>query len=538
MSKPSMTYLTSTFPTPSFPYYGARLTVSGVQEDLTIERIEVNGDRMRDYYVFNDGEHNRKGILRSWSESIVLCVRTEWTPAMRCNISVVFKNEAGETENIACVFTAPKEGGYWNRDYGYYASVILTNSTGYDRVNEPVHQPLAVYADRISDPKREVRVVEVDSDTGVHTEIPSQIGNVHVWDAFADQHCQPTCNFDAAFMSNVPAFSQKVYLVFYGNKKAEKPKYETDLKLTGEGLSLTVSNAFYSVKLHELSGSIDEVTVKQGVNETFAHHLETNGSMNWNPDIYAPPTPWNHISDWNPPENYTVEAGPVFVMLKRWGNMPMYPDVLCSVTYTFYASYKPVIIADTMELTKDLDVIALRNGEVVINRELAEEIAWENSDGSVESVDIGELPRHPVMGKRLPENTPWVALFNRERQAALGVVYINFTNIRKDKGLERVSPHLYVHVGPWIYVAHPILYTFVGNNPQRVMHAFGNTLHYEKLAWIPFRIKADEPGAFDMMDEYVSSLKEPIQTEVVLDTDPRVPDEWIPPILLEEFNEL
>ena len=528
-----LSYIASTYPTPEFPYFGARIAVSEFDTELKVTRAELNGVWDRDVWVFIDGECNRKEIMcpAAYTE---LRVRTDWTCGQEFNLKLEFSD--GTTETID--FTAHGAGSRPLPEFGYYAGVVLTNPSDIDRVKEPVRQPMGVYADRITDPYKEVRVVEIDPATGVMTEIPSQITNVSLWDEFADEHCQPTCNFDVVFLASVKAFEKRVYLVFYGNPNAEKPVYETALKMTGEGYDRFVENEYYKVKFHELSGGIDEVTVKQGLNLTFAHHLETNGSMDWSPDIYAPPTPWNHTSDWDPPENIEYEVGPVFITIRRWGFMPMYEDVRVSVTYEFYADYRPIIVASTMELTKDRDIISLRGGEVVINRELATEVAWRNMDGTVTQVNADDLPRHPTMGQRLPATTPWTAFLNSEKEAALGVSYIEAPSICTEGGVPRLDSHLYVHVGFWIYIARPLMYTFVGNNPQRVMRANKNTIHYEKRAWHPMRIQTNREDAWDAMEDATNALKLPLQRQVFLDTDNRVPTEWIPPFLLAEFIEI
>lgn len=532
-----MKVLTDVFPAAAFPYYGTALQVTGLEKDSLVDRVEVNGEWIRDFFVYNDGRLDEKSILLAGAGFVSIYVRTDWTCGQVLDIAIDFKPDRdAPAERAACAHTATAQGGYWDRAFKYYATVIVSNDTPEPRVDEPVHQPMAVYADRVTDPTKEVRVVHVDG-AGAHREIPSQVYGVHVWDRFTDKHCQPTCNFDVAFLASADAYSTGTYLIFYGNEKAEAPVYETDLKVTGEGFALRIENKYYAVNLHDVSGSIFDVAVKQGVNQVFAHGLETNGSVNWNPDIYAPPVPWNHISDWAPPEEYAVEVGPVFCMVKRWGAMPMYDDVLCSATYAFYAGYKPILIETTMELTRPRDVLALRNGEIVVNKELATDVAWKNIDGTVGTSAVIDLPRHPICGKRLHRNTPWVVLYNRNLRAAIGVVYVSDVNIRKDGGLTREDPHLYIHHGPWIYVARPILYTFVGNNPQRVMHAYGNTLNYEKLAWIPYAMDGEE-RAFEPMEEADACLRSPLNRRVYLDTDRRVPTEWIPPILLEEFEEM
>ena len=88
----------------------------------------------------------------------------------------------------------------------------------------------------------------------------------------------------------------------------------------------------------------------------FDHHLETNGALHWNPGVYAPPRTWIHASDWDPPAGYATLSGPIFFMTKRWGAFPEYPEVECSITYTFYANKPYVIMSSTLDVVKDLDV--------------------------------------------------------------------------------------------------------------------------------------------------------------------------------------
>ena len=462
----NLKFIAQTYPTPDFPYFGARIAVEGLGADLTVARCEVDGAWIRDVFVFNDAEECRKGILRAAANHAELRVRTDARQNDRPHILLTFSS--GET--LALDTPAVGPAAAWPLpEWRYCAAVVLSNTTALDRGAEPVHQPMAVYLDRLADPVREVRVLEVAEETGAMREIPSQVYHVSRWSEFADEHCQPTVNFDVAFLSRVRASGRAVYLVFYGNPAAEKPVYETDLTVSGEGMAKTIENLYYKVRLHPLSCAIDEVTVRQGVDQTFAHHLETNGAM---------------------------------------------------------------------ELTQDRDVIALRSGEVVMSRELAQEVAWRNMDGTVTTTYIQELPRHPVRGQYLPAATPWVAVYDRKSEACLGISYIETSAIRRGHGLPRVDQHIYVHIGPWIYVARPLLYTFVGNNPQRVMHAYGDTLYYEKMAWNPMRLHYGRDDAFDELEDATENLRTPVQTQVFLDTDVRVPTEWVPPILLAEFEEL
>ena len=148
----------------------------------------------------------------------------------------------------------------------------MKEPAGIDRENEPVHAVLAVYMDRVTDLARELRVVEINSETGDAQEIRSQVYSTTNWDKWQNINCQPTSTVQVAFLASVPAHEQKVYLFFYGNPNAAAPQYETDLRVSGEGYGLTIENEYYTVKLHKDSGSIDEILPKNRKGLTNCHH--------------------------------------------------------------------------------------------------------------------------------------------------------------------------------------------------------------------------------------------------------------------------
>jgi hypothetical protein len=183
-------------------------------------------------------------------------------------------------------------------------------------------------------------------------------------------------------------------LIFYGNPDAEPITYPADLKVAGEGFGMVVENEHYRVKLHPLSGAIDEVLLKQGVDVIFDHHLETNGAIHWNPGVYAPPRAWIHASDWDLPAGYSTQGGPVFFMTKRWGPLPYYPEVELSITYIFYAHNPYIVVTSTLDVQKDIDVVALRNGEIVLNHNVVP--AWSLRSGpATRPEDWTSRPLHP-----------------------------------------------------------------------------------------------------------------------------------------------
>jgi len=527
------------FPTPKHPYYHIRLFVETPgQQDYQVQRVEANGKWVRDFWVYNDEASQNKNIFLANARSSIV-IRHDWQNGSANHIEIKATAEGGKEITLSTDFTAPNYGGYWNPAWKYYAGVILTENSGWPRSGEPIHITLGLYADRLTAPEREIRVVEVDPESGVQAEVPCQVYGVSTWDKMKDERCQPTTTVELAFLADVPAMSTKIYLIFYGNPNAQPATYPTDLNVTGEDFGLTVENENYRVKLNSVNGALDEVLLKQGLNVTFDHHLETNGALHWNPGVYAPPKSWIHASDWDPPAGYETQSGPIFFMTKRWGPFPLYPEVEVSITYLFYAHAPYILITSTIDVLKDIDVVALRNGEIVLNRNVAREFAWKNSRNETNSVVITERPRHPIRALDIEAVTPWFTWYNREIGAALGVIDLELTHMRRSTGLSRVEqPYRYMHWGPWTYCARPLIYTFATNNPQRVIRAPGKSTYYEKMAVLPFRLGNADTVRFESIERCQQTLSSPLDIRFVLDTDERVPDEWVPPILVEEFEEM
>ncbi|AEC02571.1 hypothetical protein [Parasphaerochaeta coccoides] len=531
------------YPTPKIPYYHLRLSLTDLagKGNHVVTGVTVDGVRSRDFDVFNDGEKVIPAVFKALAVERLICVRIDWTKGQRHEVSVMLFDAEDKTYEVTCTAVASGEHGYWNRQWKYYASHVLEETIGLERVQEPVHVILGLYSDRIQDPEAEIRVVAIHSKTGIAEEIPSQVYGVSKWEKWTDIHCQPTTTVELAFSADVAAYEKKVFLIFYGNPEASKPLYPSDLKISGSGYALTVENKFYRVSLHSESGSIDEIVSKDASDVTFCHHLETNGTMQWNPDVYAPPKTWMHSSDWVAPEDFTVISGPVFVMVKRYNPIVDYEEVDCSITYLFYSNNQGISIESNIDVNKDLDVVALRNGSVVLNKETTGDFAWMGMDSRVRTVHITDMPRHPVKGMTFDARTPWYSFFNAERNNALGVLNLEFNGIRRQGGLLEWEPYFYLHWGPWFYVSRPIIYTFTSNNPQRVMHMSAGTSFHERYQLVPFTKSRQDDGCsgFSELDTLNRKARVPLSKLMAkFDTDTRVPDEWIPPILVSHFEEL
>ena len=528
------------FPTPQNPFYNLKVTFN-LEQGLRyqIKQVRINGERVRDFITYHNHSFKKDCWVEGGGLSEVV-IRWDWKCGEEIAVDIEGERPDGN-DNLSINFRrqAPLYNGYWDPLWKYYASIVCTETAGIPRVDEPVHVSLALYSDRILNPEKELRIVSVDPCSGVHTEIPSQVYEVSRYTCEEPgERYQPTTTFEVAFFTDLPADSSRIYLAFYGNSEAADPQYTGSLRVEGEGLGLTMENQFYKVLLAKSSGVIDEIHMKMGVNQKFAHHLETNGALHWNPGIYAPPRQWLHASDWNPPQNHTFTYGPIFAMTKLSGPLDHYPESHISITYRFYEKLPWILMSSRIEIKRDLAVKALRNGEIVLNRELVDEFAWRKPDGNADSMVIEEGPRHPAHAKVLPYDTPWVCFFNRKHQCGLGMVTAKLANFRKDGGLcKTFNRYSYLQWGPWVYYARPLVYTFASNNPGRLVNVPAGNIYYEEMAFVPIKIKPENEN-FQELERLHTQLSHPIDIRLVEDTDPRAPEGWMPPVLVEEFEEM
>jgi hypothetical protein len=337
----------------------------------------------------------------------------------------------------------------------------------------------------------------------------------------------------------VPAYSTRVYLAFYGNPKAQAPRYQTGLQVEGKGLGLTVENQYYKSYMAATSGAIDELHMKMGTSTVFAHHLETNGALHWNPGIYGAERQWLHASDWNPPAHHEMMSGPVFVSTRRRGPLQYYEnETEIAITYRFYDRLPWIHMSSTYQVKKPLAVWALRNGELVLNREVVDEFAWRKPGGGAETMMILDGPRHPKHAKVLPPDTPWACFFSRKHRSGLGMVTAKLANFRVDGGMAKTFGHFsYVQWGPWVYYCRPLVYTFDTANNGRLVHVPAGNFYYEEMAFVPLRVDPNDED-FAVLEHLYQKLTHPLDVQVVEDTDERAPEGWVPPVLVSEFEEM
>ena len=395
-----LTNLELNYPNPAIPYYHIKADLNLPSSSMIEVEMTVNGKTLR--YTDLRPEHdlgdlyhphltNRPPSGSGLSQDNVLYLNPsvigwlKWNPGEEYDVKITvrMKKSLQHAKNdilltVSKKIVAPATAAVYDTAWKKYKSVVLSETAGIERKAEPVEVLLPFYPDEVHDLKREIRVAAFDPQTHSVTEVPSQVYDIQeylVEDDLAPGKdgkptrdvpvWMPTVTARVAFLADVPARNSRVFFIFYDNKDAMVKMYTTDLRVQGEAPGLQIDNEYLSVALHPKSGHFDQLTLKSKPQFPFYHRKETNGAIHWNPEIYTPPVPWTHTSDWDPPQHVQSLTGPVIAFSDVWGNLREIPQVDASVRYEFFPG-KPYFISTTnLRINETVQSLALRNAEIV-----------------------------------------------------------------------------------------------------------------------------------------------------------------------------
>ncbi len=547
-------------PVAAAPYYSftARLKLPA-SSIVDIQDLKINGQDVLNYILLDESDsfepetpNNRRQMViarvaksprpdREYKNPL-LVGRLDWEASQqyKLGISVRLPSVSADVIHAEASVTAPSEGGYWNSAWKKYQSVLVQENDGLDRKMEPVRATLLFYPEDIAGPNRELRVVHYDPKKNAHTNIPFQIIDdsfVHAAEppAFNEKGHRkaatmvPTRSVTLLFLADVKANENGIFLVFYGNDTASLPQSGNDIEVSGDVPGVVVDTGRYLAKLHDATGMLDELTIKAKPQYTFVHKKETNGAIQWNPGCYAPPRPWVHVSDWEPGKydyEYEESRGPLVFRTRRWGEMPLLPELACSMVYEFYADVPYFVMRSTIHVRNDISVLAIRNAEVVFAREAFAEAAWWNlARDKVETCKITSFP--DLTEWTMPEDTPWLAFFDRDKGCGYAGIQMRHANGAL-MGLERtVNPYMYITTGPWIYWTRALAYPYGSRNPQQLVEIPAGSVFLEEWAYLPFELGKKQSRMFAEVEYWQERLAHPLHIHVdePIDAKMEVPEE-------------
>jgi len=538
-------------PVPAVPFYHLRLPIRLDEKGpFEINKVTVNG-RAAPHFEVRDIEgalEEDRPYPFTWplfaAEQIKahvfrnpwLIVRIDWQNGETYDVEVeIGRQESRTPVTLRTQARAPNAGGYWDSRWKYYKSAVVSENFGLDRTDEPVEFSLVFYPDQVTELARELRVVHVDARGGA-TVLPSQVYEVRshlAQDAERSgkdglprpPYWLPSVYAKVVTSVSLKANSAAVLLAFFGNPEAEHPEDPGTLNVGGQDLGLTISNESYSVKLHNDSGMLDEITLKAFPSMRFLHKLETNGAVHWNPDAYSPPRPWMHASDWDPPETHTLVRGPVMAALHRQGFMPGMPEIALGISYKFFARSPYFLMTSYMEILKDVPLQALRNAEIVLDHKLIDSAAWlEPSADEPRRIELGSVPLLTEI--HLPLDARWMTFFHSESRTAFGGIPLESGQVGRNLEPLTYNPYFYITRGPWVYWTRVLVAPYLTHNIQQIIPVPAGNAYWGKWAYFP-HVLGEGRQAFQPITDLEMRLSRPLRISVTDERDARVrvPDE-------------
>jgi hypothetical protein len=542
-------------PEPAIPFYHFIAEIDLPQPSIIEVQAEVNGKTLRAtdlHRIKDEKEMDRPPISHrppsgyGLSQDATLYKNlhvvgwVKWEPGKDYTIKIsvrIKKNVKASDSDVWLTKTetvkAPGNITVFDPAWKNYKSVVVTETAGITRKTEPVEVLLAFYPDEAFDLKREIRVVEVDPETHVLTEVPCQVYDLQKYTVEdkldPDENGKPTrevpiwlptVSARVAFLADVQASKSKVYLVFYNNGKALVKVYNSNLKVQGEMPGINVDNGNISIVLHPNSGHFDQLTLKEKPEFPLFHRMETNGAIHWNPEIYSPPKPWTHTADWNPPQNVKLISGPVTAVTEFWGSLRDIPEVDASVRYQFYPDVPYFISSTSLRINETMNCIALRNGEIVFKRELMTHAAWYDViRNKVITTDVTDMP--DLTDLKMEADVPWITFYNEKEKIGFAGIQLDYSNSGLESRERLLNPFIYITGGPWIYWARALSLTFLSSNMQQMVPALKGNYFAEKWAYLVYEIE-DGIIPYEPVLEWSKRLLNPLRVHLVEEVDDRV----------------
>jgi hypothetical protein len=302
----------------------------------------------------------------------------------------------------------------------------------------PIDVMFTVKAAECPDPAQEIRLLYRSPD-GRELEVPFQLSRLRVWDKGLDpKFADPTLNGRLTFFDVSGGDPKGMYFILYGNPSAAKPPFPTDLAVTGERPAWTIANSRIKVELrkgdpvkpailHDVfgdSGQISAVTLKSKPDVPLTNKDRT---LHWNPGILVPERGWSNAHAWDPPREVEIEAGPVFVEIRRRGPLPLIPEVELAVTYRVFAGRDYIWYGATLRVHDDLGIVSLRTNELVFDQGFFTRLGWAGA-GGVADKPLGEFVQANKHGDilRLPAGVPFLAVYDPAKKVGLASVNVDY----------------------------------------------------------------------------------------------------------------
>ena len=489
-------------PTVDAPYYQLRAAFEFQGQEISFNGGKLNDREFADFALLKDGKPVDTSKLVAPGK-YVLILRYAWVPNAPYHLSVptVAPSRAWESNLREWRGIAPPNGGVPHpEEEGFFVPFVLEEEAGIERKGEIVYLTLTAPKSLLEGAA--LGIYDKDKRLAIQ---PLEMKESTPPESQAKTH-PVTWTYKIAVAVDLRPHERKLLRVFKSAATAALPNAFT---VSGENLGRTVQGEKYTLTFHPQSGQI--LTIEDAAAGIKLYNKA--GVIHWNPDVFTPGIAWDHSFDWNPPQAFTERNGAFLYLNARKGPLPHIRDVFLEVKYTLEKG-APYFLAETrMRIDKDLGVVALRNDEMVLFKELFDTIVYKDARGNVVKKSLKENPERPFgLAHIAPADLEWVGLLN----AKAGYGFFSLRLESSASNLETAGTYLhrpgtYFYApsdGDYVYWVRPWNYTWGEYATSNLLTALpAGTILYEKNAYLVSRWSDSTPA---MLDSLLKRLKNPI----------------------------
>jgi len=483
------------------PYYRVRFPFEVKKERVQVKDLSLNGSSVTSFLVFAQG---KPVALTSLLEPGVYDVVLDYAWSSGKNYVAALQYQAEgkpKAQRFQVKGISPGEEGIAGGDEGFYRVYTVEEEAGVERRDETAVLTVTAPEGEL----KEAGLVIFDGGRAVPFEI-IESGASGPAEKAAATHPRTITHKIALRLS--AAAREKRWLLVLKGKNAEPAS--GGIRLTGEGLGKTVRTPHLTLEFSPKSGQLNTIESSDPAVRLY----NKVGVIHWNPDVFVQGLGWDHSFDWNPPAAFAEKAGSFIYVNSRKGPLPHIPEVLLDVKYTVEAG-SPYFISETrLNFEKDLGVIAVRNDEMVLFKELFDTLVYKDKTGGLVRLPLQEKEGLPFgLVHTAPADIDWVGLVNTAQGYGFFSLRINAAEgnfeVPGAFPLKAGTCFYAPSDGNYVYWVRPLIYTWA-DFFTNTLHAFvpKGSFFYEKNAYGVWRVTDD---LAQWLDELLVKLKNPLR---------------------------
>lgn len=497
------TPIAPSFRAPTFdePYYRIYFPFEVKRGKTVVKGFSLNGSDLDQFLIFQGGKNiPATTALEKGVYDIV--INYAWSSRKRYELVLLYHQEtSGEPERLVLEGTSPATGGIPGGREGFYRIYRVEEAAGIGRTQELATLTVTAARTEIQDGN----FLIFDGSRAIPHEIMAKGESVPP-EKVASTH-PVTLTYKIALALDASPREKKWLLVL----KGEKPLPPAGkISVTGEGLGKSIRTEKLVLELSPQSGQINTIeSLEAGIKL-----YNKDGVIHWNPDVYVPGVAWDHSFNWNPPPAFEEKAGEHYYLNVRKGPLPRINDVVLEVKYTVETG-APYFIAETrLQFDNDLGVIAVRNDEMVLFKELFDSLVYRDKNQEIIKRTLLEKEGVPFgLVHVAPEDVDWVGLINTKDNYGFFCLRLNASvgNFEiPGEFLHRAGTYFYAPSdGSYVYWVRPLIYTwadFATNNLLTFVPK--GSFFYEKNAYGVWRLDKNWPQD---LDRWLRKLRSPLR---------------------------